>query len=131
MATTYTQLLNCVITDGVAAARVDYASDPDGKLRGAIEGFEACRDKTAAEIVNLHRNAERAAREHHGAGDYWRYRCAALEMEWVLNVLSAGLAQLDQDPLLPHLPTARGVLKYAQIVGVRGESAATRGGPVS
>jgi hypothetical protein len=47
---------------------------------------------------------------------YWSQRYKALQIEWVLNVLSVGLKQ----PLLAHLPTARGAMKYAEIVGVRG-----------
>ena len=118
--TTYTQLLDRIISDGIAAARTDYADDPH-KLQGAVEGFETCRGKTTAEIVTLHACAERKAHEARQcrAEDYWRYRCAALEVEWVLNVLSVGTTQLGQAPLLPHLPTARAALKYAEIVGVR------------
>ena len=117
-ATTYAQLLDRIITDGIAAARADYADKPD-KLQGAVEGFEACRDKTPGEIVALYTSASRSAREHFGTDAYWRYRCATLEIEFVLNVLSVGLEQ----PLLAHLPTYRGAMKYANIVGVRGEGA--------
>ena len=117
-ATTYAQLLDRVIADGIAAARTDYADNPD-KLQGAVEGFEACRGKTPDEIVVLYTAAEQQAREHFGEDDYWRYRCAALEIEFVLNVLSVGLER----PLLAHLPTYRGAMKYAAIVGVRGERA--------
>lgn len=120
---THEQLLDHILSRGIASAQRDYAHRPE-MLRGAVEGFEACRGKTALEIVALHRDKERetsacvAALLDEGA-DYWRRRVATLEVEWVLNVLSAGLAQIGAPALLPHLPTARGVLAYAAIVGVR------------
>lgn len=122
-ATTYAHLLDRVITDGLTAVHISYAADPH-KLRGAIEGFEACRHKTVAEIVTHYAAAERAAREalQRQSEDYERYRCAALEIEWVLNVLSVGAIQLGCAPILAHLPTTRATLKYAEIVGVLGTS---------
>jgi hypothetical protein len=111
---TYAQLLDRIISDGIAAARADYADKPD-HLRGAVEGFEACRDKTVSEIVALYASAARQAHEHHDKDDYWYYRCIAFEIEWVLNVLSVGLSR----PLLGHLPTARGAMKYAEIFCAR------------
>lgn len=119
--TTYDQLLDRVIADGVVAARIDYADGPH-KLAGAIEGFEACRGKTATEIVALYAIAECRAREARRAGranDYWRCRCVVLEMEWVLNVLSVGAMLAGDAPLLAHLPTLRAFRKYAEI-GVLG-----------
>lgn len=117
--TTYEQLLDRVITDGIAAARADYADDPY-KLQGAVEGFMECRDKKPSEIVALYARAEdRCAQAHREqAADFWSWRCRSLEIEWVLNVLSAGLYALHQPPLLGHLPTARGVMKYVEIVGI-------------
>jgi hypothetical protein len=116
---TYAQLLDRVITDGIAAARADYADDPY-KLQGAVEGFMECCGKQPSEIVALYKSAEdrcaQARREH--AADYWSWRCRALEIEWVLNVLSAGLYALNQPPLLGHLPTARALMKYVEIVGI-------------
>ena len=120
---THEQLLEHILTRGLAAAQRDYAHKPN-MLQGAIEGFEACRGRTAPEIVALHRDQERATSECvaallDGGADYWRARVATLEVEWVLNVLSVGFIQIGAPPLLPHLPTARGVLAYAAIVGVR------------
>lgn len=43
--------------------------------------------------------------------------CFQMEVEWVLNCLSA--ADIDRTPLLSHLPTARGVMKAAEVLGVR------------
>jgi hypothetical protein len=42
------------------------------------------------------------------------------QIEWVCNVISAGL----DAPLLAHLPTACGAMKYAEIVGVQGHDGA-------
>lgn len=125
--TTYAQLLDRVISDGIAEVREAYA-DPDKhhKRDGAIEGFEACRGKTPGELVALWQAAENEAHEIVRADRadspevvkiYWRKRYKALQVEFVLNVISVGLGQ----PLLAHLPTARGALKYAEIVGVSGE----------
>ena len=117
--TTYKQLLDRVISDGIVAARIDYADKPY-HLSGAVDGFEACRNKTVLEIIEIHKIAERQAREAHARStdDYWAKRCYVLEVEWILNVLSVGFTKLGFPPLLPHLPTARAVLKYADIVGV-------------
>ena len=106
MTTTYEQLLERVISDGIIAAREDYA-DGSSKQKGAVAGFEACRDKTPTEIVELWQAAGRTLLDQE---DYWYHCCYQAELEWCLNVLSAGLSQ----PLLGHLPTARGVRKYAE-----------------
>jgi hypothetical protein len=118
---TYQQLLDRIISDGIAAARIDYADKPD-MLRGSVEGFEACRAKSPSDLVALYQSAEQrahaAARD--GAADYWSHRSFALELEWVLNVVSVGVVQQGGAPLLGWLPTARGVMKFAEIVGVHG-----------
>ena len=118
---TYQQLLARIIDDGIAEVREVYA-DPEEhhKRDGAIEGFEACRGKAPSELLELWRAVEDQAHQARGdAKDYWRQRYKALQVEFVINVISAGLGR----PLLAHLPTARGVLKYAAIAGVRGDDA--------
>lgn len=129
-AVTYDQLLDRIIADGIAEIREAYASPEDRPKRdGAIEGFEACRGKSTLDLVALWSEAERwcagqIVRERCGtpdgdAGDYWRQRYKALQIEWVCNVVSVGLVNAGQPPLLAHLPTARAVRKYASVVGVR------------
>lgn len=123
--TTYAQLLDRLIADGIAEVRVAYADPEDHHKRdGAIEGFEACRGKAPSELVELWRAAESEAHRMRAerasaqsdAKNYWRQRYKGLQIEFVLNVISVGLKQ----PLLAHLPTARGAMKYAEIVGVSG-----------
>lgn len=121
---TFHQLLDRVIADGIAEVREAYAYPEDHHKRdGAIEGFEACRGKAPSEIVELWRAAEDQAHQIMRADrsasrddkDYWRQRYKVLQLEFVLNVISVGLGR----PLLAHLPTARGAMKYAAIAGVR------------
>jgi hypothetical protein len=121
---TYHQLVDRIIADGIAEVREAYADPEDHHKRdGAIEGFEACRGKAPSEIVELWRAAEDQAHQimrsdPRDTKDYWRQRYKVLQLEWVLNVISVGLGR----SLLSHLPTARGALKYATIVGVRDSS---------
>lgn len=126
---TYEELLDQIITDGIAEVRVAYAAPEDHHKRdGAIEGFEACRAKSPTNLVDLWSEAEKAAqqivRDRRGTTDadtkgYWRQRYKALQIEWVINVVSVGRVNRGNPPLLPHLPTARAAMKYAAIVGVR------------
>lgn len=134
-ATTYDQLLDRLITDGIAEVAEVYKDDddPDGsrfyaaKREGAIAGFEACRGKPPEDLVRLyeeahldaHSTASVAVHRAENLRAHWRQRYYELQLEWVLNVLSVGLSR----PLLAHLPTYRGAMKYAEIVGVRGEGA--------
>lgn len=125
---TYQQLVDRIIDDGIAEVREAYA-DPEEhhKRDGAIEGFEACRGKAPSEIVELWRAAEDQAHamissaietRDRDAKAYWRQRSKVLQLEFVLNVISVGLGR----SLLAHLPTTRGAVKYAAIVGVRDSS---------
>ena len=133
--TTYAQLLDRVISDGIAEVVEAYSDDkdPDGsryhaaKREGAIAGFEACRARSPEGLVQLyaiavrdsHSAASVAAHREENLRSHSRQRYYELQIEWVLNVLSVGLSR----PLLAHLPTYRGAMKYAEIVGVRGEGA--------
>ncbi len=130
----YSQLLDRIIDDGIAEVRVAYEDPKEHHKRdGAIEGFEACRNKTPMELVALWQDAEHQGqlliRNRSGDEDdreedvkiYWRQRYKALQIEWVCNVVSVGLTQAGHPPLMGHLPTARAAMKYAEVVGVREE----------
>ncbi len=133
---TYEQLLDRIISDGIAEVREAYADPKDHHRRdGAVDGFEACRGKTPTELVALWHEAEqqtlqitRERRSDDGtktSEDYWRQRYKALQIEFVCNVVSVGITNSGGAPLLAHQPTMRGAMKYAQIVGVRGDTAVT------
>jgi hypothetical protein len=128
---TYEELLERIISDGIAEVREAYAAPEDHHKRdGAIEGFEACRGKSPTAIVTMWSEAERSAEQvmRGDTRDYWRQRYKALQLEFVLNVISVGLVDGGHPPLLAHLPTTRGALKYAAIVGVRGGEETRSGG---
>jgi len=48
-----TDFLNKVIEHGIQGAKKDYAGKDLSKLRGAIAGFNACKDKTIDELREL------------------------------------------------------------------------------
>jgi len=50
---------------------------------------------------------------------YWEAQCTAAEIEWVCNVVSAALANMKQPVII--IPSGNGVLKAAEILGVREE----------
>jgi hypothetical protein len=111
--------LHAVIDDGIEAARHDYAKPRDTlKREGAIAGFEECRNKTPAQIAALLVEANERARQAMQEEDprYWFWRCRALEIEWVANVLSNILVAHGTLPIATM--TARGRLKAAEILGV-------------
>lgn len=116
------ELLNAIIDDGIEECRHTYLRpDQRQKLEGAIEGFEACRDRTDQELVDtLQRYADLVrVKMEQRADTYWRHRMGMLQVEWVLNVLSAAAhAQGTPAPMAMH--TARGTLRAAAILGIGG-----------
>ena len=111
--------LNQIIDDGIEAARADYTKPRDKlKLDGSVRGFEDCRGKNPKEILDLIRRAEATCTVKHReqANDYWYWRCRALEVAWVANVLSHILVANGHLPIA--MMTARGGLKAADIIGV-------------
>ena len=125
---TYEEALERTINEGIEAAKEDYGrrDSPENKarLKGSIEGFEACRGKTPAELSGL--LAEEGRKTHQAfidaheekitSDEYWQIRCRELEIGWVANVMSAILMNQNM-PVIVN-PTARGVMKAAEIVGV-------------
>lgn len=126
---TYEQLLDRLVADGIVEVQKTYADPKDHHKRdGAIDGFQACRGKAPIDLVKLWNAAEQEAAQiridchesDRSSEDYWRARYKALQIEFVCNVVSVGLVGNGSPPLLAHLPTVRGAMKYAEIVGVRG-----------
>jgi hypothetical protein len=117
----YEKFLTKVVDDGIEAARKSYAERPD-KLRGAVAGFESCRGKSPEELRSALETAGKATQMARvcRADNYWEVRCFEAEIEWVCNVVSA--AMLSQNAQTVITPTARGMLKAADILGVRGAS---------
>ena len=112
------ELLDRVIAEGIAAARIDYEEDPP-RLRGSVEGLEACRGKTPAELVALLARArERVSLlsgEESNADAFFEARCFQDEVEWALSVLSAALVMEGRTPVVP--PTAKAARKAADLLG--------------
>lgn len=111
----FNETLNNVINDGLTGARRDYADSPD-KLKGATEGFEACRGKDINELqalLTLASGKTKGARMSE-ANNYWEIRCFEAEVEWVCNNMSAYLVTLGQSPIVSV--TARAVLNVDRIL---------------
>lgn len=116
---TLEEFLNRVIDDGIAAVKKDYRQPHQKEKRdGSIAGFEACRGKTLLELNELLQASHTSTADAHDrrAKDYWWFRCYELEVEWVCNCVSALLVNQGLPPII--VPTARGMMKAAGIVGV-------------
>lgn len=116
----YATFLTHVIEDGLRAAKADYAKPEQAhKLEGSIEGFESCRGKTPGQLKEwmdlLHKDTENARNNQADMTEYWKIRCREAEVEWVCNVVSAMLQNQRLSTIVT--PTARGVLKAAEILG--------------
>ena len=111
---TLSEFIDRLIVDGVTAAHADYGADTE-KERGAVAGFEDCRNQDQAGLGYLLQRARHQQRTAFlsNAPDYWYWVCYAAEIEWVCNCVSAGFA----GTLAPLVPTtARGVLKATQVL---------------
>jgi len=117
---TYQDALNIIIKDGIEAVRLDYTR-PDQKQKrdGSILGFEECRDRTPAQLVALLGESHTMTMDkfRDQAEDYWYWRCRDAEIEWVCNVVSAIL--INQGLPAISTCTARGMMKAAEIIGVK------------
>ena len=112
--------LDRVIDDGIAAARKDYAERASHFTEGAVAGFEACRRLSPFDLASLLSRARRVADTAYclktDIARYWRVQCFASEVEWVCNVVSVALHNVGKPVIV--LPTARGTMKAAEILGV-------------
>jgi len=101
--------LNFIIDDGIESARHDYATPRHFlKRAGAVAGFEERRNRKPAQIAALfvaaNERASQAIREEDPRYQFWR--CRALEIGWVANVLSNILVVNGELPITTM--TARG-----------------------
>ena len=125
---TYEEFLDRIINDGIAAAKADYKRPAQkAQLEGSIAGFEACREKGPSDLAlllgkaqaNTHTAFRRVNEREISDEEYWKIRCFEAEVEWTCNCVSA--LTLSGSPWPPIVtPTARGVMKAAEIVGVKG-----------
>lgn len=132
MSMSFEAFLDEVINQGIAAAKADYSKPEDkAKLDGAVSGFEACRGKNSTELKELmgkartdtHMAFRRVNEGEISDDDYWKIRHFEAEVEWVCNCVSAILMNEGMPTLDPLMPTARGVMQAAKIVGVKGDPA--------
>ena len=118
----YREFLTRVIDEGIEAAKTDYTKESNKEqLNGSIAGFNACRDKSPEELVEVWQKASNDMNDafHEQKDNYWWFRCFQSEVEWVCNVVSAMLMNEGHPtPLLSWLPTANGAIKAASIVGI-------------
>ena len=119
---TYEDFITRIVDDGIEAATADYKQGK--KLAGAVAGFEACRSKSPEHLHDVLADARRHVRDHFdeatldGEDDYWYWRSYELEVEWVMNCVSAVLMNEGRRPLMDYLPTTRGVFKAAEVLGI-------------
>jgi hypothetical protein len=124
----FEQFLERVIEAGIEGAKHSYRKPEDEyKLRGSINGFEACRGKSITELGQLLKDSREqthaALMQVHKAEilpeDYWQIRCSGLEVEWVCNCVSA-LIFLRPDMLAGNdvlvAPTVRAVMLVQNIL---------------
>jgi|19_taG_2_1085344.scaffolds.fasta_scaffold02714_8 hypothetical protein len=127
---------NRLVDDGIQGARdsyenLDMSEQQRQKLTGSIAGFETCRQvrvshvaQDLSDLLDASRIATHSARDEvmdngdqPSSEQYWWYRCYEAEVEWVCNCVSAILHNEGMPTII--MPTARGVLKASEIVGLR------------
>lgn len=114
----YQEFLAKVIDGGIVAARANYVGQPL-RIEGAIAGFEACRGKTSSELLFVLAEADLKQREAFAqeSPDFWKYRCAELEVDWVCNCVSAFEVLNGRLSLGAVWPTARAMRRTIEVMG--------------
>lgn len=119
----YLEFIEKVIERGIAGAIRDYTKpEQKDQLEGSIAGFNACRGKQPGELQEVYNEAAEYSSPlnfiKEDANTLKWFQCYRMEVEWVLNCVSAVMANQGLPPLLSWLPTARAVMNVAEIVGV-------------
>jgi len=119
----YYEFLNKTIEDGIISVKETYKGPKNkDKLDGSLAGFEACRNKLPEELFEIYNLTNEYVINSYKNGDtdnYWWFRHYQSQVEWICNVISAILINQGQKPILSHLPTARGVMKAGQVLGIQ------------
>lgn len=116
----YSEFLNRVIETGIEGARHDY-NDPLNSthalmLKGAIEGFDLCREKSPEQLNSclLSTGQQCAQAFQADADDYWLHATRNREVEWVCNCVSCLLINEGLSPIIQ--PTAQAMLHTNHIL---------------
>jgi len=113
------EFISKVIERGKVAAKRDYtdAKDKD-RLDGSLAGFEACRGLDEEGVLDLFRTANKYKNEawRDQVDNYWYFVCYALEVEWVLNCISAKNKIEGKPPLLYYHPTVNAMSVTVRIL---------------
>lgn len=114
--------LDQIINDGIKAATADYTDPKDkNRLEGSIAGFEACRNKSTSELLEVWNETHDYMKYMHDDPERYHWLvCYRAEVEWVCNVVSGILYIQDIEPLLSWLPTVNGVSKAMSILNLNG-----------
>ena len=124
---TYKKFIKKIVEDGIKAAKRDYKrADQKAILKGSVAGFKDCLNKDVfglSELLNKAqvKNQELFLRKPNPnkkeLDKYWEVGGYTLEVEWVCNCVSALLMNEGKPTIIT--PTARGMIKASEIVGVR------------
>jgi hypothetical protein len=116
----FDEFITRVIDRGIKSVSADeMITEHPKRLKGSLDGFEACRGKDPVQLALLYSDAERKAlalREVEDIEDYWQARYFAIQVEFVCNTASAVLMNQGLPVIIP--PTAKGAMNAAKIVGV-------------
>lgn len=108
----YKTFLQAVIELGISGVKASYSEETSkDRYDGGIAGFNACRDKSQEELLQLFKDSHSTMMEYFGedVNKYWYYASFWSEVEWTLNCLSAyNLITYTGKELCAHLPTVRG-----------------------
>jgi hypothetical protein len=117
----YDGLKNAICDDGETEVREAYVEPKDAvKLNGSLAGFAEARQTISPDDLSaLLATAARDCVDAHLRDDknYWFWRYRHLQVEWVANVVSAALYNEKKPTII--IPTVRGLMKAADILGVR------------
>ncbi len=115
----YLEILNRIIDAGILACQNDYNAESQSMLlEGSIDGFKACRNLEAVDLVSLLQTSNKYMTEAYTQQNenYWYFVGYRNEIDWVINVMSAVFINFGIEPILPNLPTSRGFICAAKIV---------------